>query len=195
MARKNSSVRKDCERFAVMDPAGTEPGAGRRPCYTVIQVWDITPAGDMLLVHQYRRQVQAAAAAEAAIAISREFDVAYIAIEKDGMGLGVVQQVRNSGIAVRAIKARGCKEARSQTAEIPHGQRPDLFSPWRGVFVRVGEGIAFVPEVGLCGPGGCLIARRDVGAEAQPPVFRRKLRIGSREAEMAAAEAEEAMYA
>ncbi|HET6251097.1 MAG TPA: phage terminase large subunit [Tepidisphaeraceae bacterium] len=121
---------EDCERFAVMDPAGTEPGEGRRPCYTVIQVWDVTRNGDMLLVHQYRRQVQAADAANAATKICREFDVAYIAIEKDGMGLGVVQQVRRDGIAVRAIKARGCKEARSQAAEIrmangqiyfPHG--------------------------------------------------------------------------
>ena len=107
-----------CHRFAVMDPAGTEPGAGRRPCYTVIQVWDITPTGDMLLVHQYRRQVQAPDAAAAAVRICREFDVAYIAIEKDGMGLGVVQQVRREGVTVRAIKARGPKDVRSETAEI-----------------------------------------------------------------------------
>jgi predicted phage terminase large subunit-like protein len=107
-----------CHRFAVMDPAGTEPGAGRRPCYTVIQVWDITPGGDMLLVYQYRRQVQAPDAAAAAVRICREFDVAYIAIEKDGMGLGVVQQVRREDVTVRAIKARGPKEVRSETAEI-----------------------------------------------------------------------------
>ena len=108
----------DCDRFAVMDPAGTEPGEGRRPCYTVIQVWDITPHADMLLVHQYRKQVQAPDAAAAAVRICREWEVAYIAIEKDGMGLGVVQQVRREGITVKAIKARGSKEARSQTAEI-----------------------------------------------------------------------------
>ena len=108
----------DCHRFAVMDPAGTEPGEGRRPCYTVIQVWDVTAAGEMLLVHQYRRQVQAPDAAAEAVRICRAFEVDYIAIEKDGMGLGVVQQVRRQGIAVRAIKARGSKEARTQTAEI-----------------------------------------------------------------------------
>ena len=108
----------DCNRIAVMDPAGTEPGEGRRPCYTVIQVWDVTPIGEMLLVYQYRKQVQAPDAAAAAVKICREFDVEYIAIEKDGMGLGVVQHVRRESIAVRAIKARGSKEARSQTAEI-----------------------------------------------------------------------------
>ena len=108
----------DCQRFAVMDPAGAEPGEGRRPCYTVIQVWDVTPVGDMLLVHQYRRQVQAPDVAAAAIRICRDYDVAYIAIEKDGLGLGIVQHVRRAGVAVKAIKARGSKEARSQTAEI-----------------------------------------------------------------------------
>ncbi|HZL37368.1 MAG TPA: phage terminase large subunit [Tepidisphaeraceae bacterium] len=109
---------RDCQRIAVMDPAGTEPGERNHPCFTVIQVWDVTPTGDMLLVHQYRRQVQAPDAAAAAVRVCQRFDVAYIAIEKDGLGLGVVQTVRREGIAVRAIKAKGPKDARTQTAEI-----------------------------------------------------------------------------
>jgi len=108
----------DCWRFAVMDPAGTEPQQNNRPCYTVIQVWDITPAHEMLLVHQYRGQVQAPEAAEMAIRIAREFAVAFVGIEKDGIGLGIVQTVKRAGIAVKPIKARGSKEARSETAEI-----------------------------------------------------------------------------
>ena len=108
----------ECQRIAVMDPAASEVAAGRNPCYTVIQVWDVSAAGEMILVHQYRRQVQAPDAAEAAASICRRFDASYIAIEKDGIGLGVVQQVRRCGIAVRAIKARGSKAARTQTAEI-----------------------------------------------------------------------------
>jgi predicted phage terminase large subunit-like protein len=123
-------ARQDCSRFAVMDPAGTEPDQNTRPCYTVIQVWDVTPAHDMILVHQYRQQVQAPDAAAAAERIAREFDVQFIAIEKDGLGLGIVQTVRRTGITVKPIKARGSKEARSETAEIrmaagmiyfPHG--------------------------------------------------------------------------
>ena len=109
---------KDCSRFAVMDPAGTEPDQNNRPCYTVIQVWDVTPHHEMILVYQYRAQVQAPDAAAAAERIAREFDVAFIAIEKDGIGLGIVQTVRRNGIAVKPIKARGSKEARSETAEI-----------------------------------------------------------------------------
>lgn len=108
----------DCWRFAIMDPAGTEREQNNRPCYTVIQVWDVTQAHDMLLVHQYRRQVQAPDAADAAVAIAREYDVQYIGIERDGIGLGIVQTVKRSGVAVKPIKARSSKEARSETAEI-----------------------------------------------------------------------------
>jgi predicted phage terminase large subunit-like protein len=120
----------DCHRFAVMDPAGTEPTQNSRPCYTVIQVWDITPAHDMLLVHQYRAQVQTPDATDAAERIARQFNVEFLGVEKDGIGLGIVQALKRRGITVKPIKARGSKEARSETAEIrmaagqiyfPHG--------------------------------------------------------------------------
>ena len=117
--RKQTVIRaSDCSRFAVMDPAGSEPDQNSRPCYTVIQVWDVTPTHEMLLVHQYRGQVQAPDAAEMAVKIAREFNVAFLGIEKDGMGLGIVQTVKRRGITVKPIKARGSKEARSETAEI-----------------------------------------------------------------------------
>jgi len=109
---------EECSRFAVMDPAGAEKTPENRPCYTVIQVWDVTPAHEMLLVHQFRGQVQTPRAAELAVEISRNFDVSFIGVEKDGIGLGVVQTIRCSGVSVKPIKARGSKAARSETAEI-----------------------------------------------------------------------------
>lgn len=113
------SVRSsDCHRFAVMDPAGSEPAQNSRPCYTVIQVWDITPAHDMLLVHQYRTQVQTPDATDAAERIARQFQVEFLGVEKDGIGLGIVQTLKRRGITIKPIKARGSKEARSETAEI-----------------------------------------------------------------------------
>lgn len=108
----------DCHRFAVMDPAGSEPQQNSRPCYTVIQVWDITPSHDMLLVHQYRAQVQTPDATNAAERIARQFNVEFLGVEKDGIGLGIVQTLKRLGITVKPIKARGSKEARSETAEI-----------------------------------------------------------------------------
>jgi predicted phage terminase large subunit-like protein len=108
----------DCQRFAVMDPAGTDPTQNAKACYTVVQAWAVTPAGDMLLLDQYREQVETPDAADAAVEFCRKWSVDYIGIEKDGMGLGVVQTVRRRGVTVQPIKARGSKEARSETAEI-----------------------------------------------------------------------------
>lgn len=108
----------DCNRYVVMDPASTEKDQNNKPCYTVIQVWDVTPSYDMLLIDQYREQVQAPDAADAAVTMVRRYDAQWIGIEKDGIGAGIVQTVRKRGITVRAIKARGSKEARSETGEI-----------------------------------------------------------------------------
>ncbi len=109
---------KTCKRFAVMDPAGTEKSQNDRACYTVIQVWDVTLEHDMILVNQFREQVQTPDAMAAAVRIVREFGAEYIAIEKDGLGLGMVQTIRRTGVSVKPIKARGSKEARSEIAEI-----------------------------------------------------------------------------
>lgn len=115
----------DCDRFGMMDPAGTPAPAGRAarrpgrgPCYTVIGVWDVTPDGDMLKVAHYREQVEAPDAAALAMKVSRDWDLPWIGVEKAGMGLGVVQTIQRSGFTVKPIVPRGGKEARSETAEI-----------------------------------------------------------------------------
>ena len=107
-----------CRRFATMDPAGTDADQNAKACYTVIQAWALTPSFHLLLLDQYRAQVEAPEAAEAAIRFVRQWDCDYIGIEKDGIGLGTVQTVRRRGVTVRPIKARGSKQARSETAEI-----------------------------------------------------------------------------
>jgi predicted phage terminase large subunit-like protein len=101
-----------------MDPAGTEASQNRRACYTVIQVWDVTPRREMLLIDQYRRQVRTPDAADAAERIVHQYNAAYLGVEREGIGLGVVQALRRRGIAVKPLIARGSKEARSETAEI-----------------------------------------------------------------------------
>lgn len=108
----------DCWRFAVMDPAGTDPEQNKKACYTAILVWAVAPSGDMILLHVFREQIETPEVADAAVRICRQWELEWIGIEKDGIGLGVVQHVRRKGIAVRAIKARGSKEARSDVAEI-----------------------------------------------------------------------------
>jgi predicted phage terminase large subunit-like protein len=108
----------DCDRFAVMDPAGAEPQQNNHPCYTVIQVWDIAPDYEMFLVYQYRAQVQTPDATEAAARILRDYKANFLAVEKDGLGLGICQTLKRQGLTIKPIKARGSKEARSEIAEI-----------------------------------------------------------------------------
>lgn len=108
----------ECWRFGMMDPAGAEKEQNNKPCYTVIQTWAVTPEGDMLLLDQYRDQAQTPDTAKQAVAICRRDECDYLGIEKNGIGLGVVQTVRRMGIAVKPILARGEKQARSETAEI-----------------------------------------------------------------------------
>lgn len=108
----------ECDRFAMMDPAGTEADQNNRPCYTVIGIIDVTPTHDMVIVDLYRGQVEAPAAADKGVELTRRYDLPWIGVEKDGIGLGVVQSIRRRGVTVRPIKARGSKEARSETAEI-----------------------------------------------------------------------------
>ena len=109
---------RDCNRICIIDPAGTDKMQNEKACYTVIQVWDITPAYDMILVDQYREQVETPEAANAGIRMIRKWDVPWLGVEIDGIGLGVVQTIRSKGVTVRGIKAKGSKEARSETAEI-----------------------------------------------------------------------------
>jgi predicted phage terminase large subunit-like protein len=107
-----------CNRFSVIDPAGTEPNQHNRPCYTVIQVWDVTQNGRMMLVHQYRKQVQTPKVVQAAKDILEDYDANFIGVEKEGLGLGILQTLKHEGKTVIPIPARGSKDARSEIAEI-----------------------------------------------------------------------------
>jgi predicted phage terminase large subunit-like protein len=120
---------EDCDRFSMMDPAGTDKMQNEKACYTVIGAYDVTPDGEALRIDHYREQVEAPAAADAAVGFVRRNDCEWIGIERDGMGLGVVQTVRRRGVTVRPIKAKGSKEARSETAEI-----------------RMAAGLVYVPD-------------------------------------------------
>jgi predicted phage terminase large subunit-like protein len=107
-----------CERYITMDVAGTEKNDTNDPDYTVIQVWDRTPAGSIILVDQLRGQMETPDAAQAGVRMVRQFESPFICVEKNGLGLGVVQTMRRKGIAVKGLRAKGDKLARSQTAQI-----------------------------------------------------------------------------
>jgi predicted phage terminase large subunit-like protein len=108
----------DCGRFATMDVAGTEKKKGNDPDYTVLQVWDYTPTYDLILVEQWRALAETPEVAETATRLCRQHDVPFACVERNGLGLGVVQTMRKLGVAVRGMNAKGDKIARAQTAQI-----------------------------------------------------------------------------
>lgn len=114
---KSVAVNK-CDRFMMIDPAGTDKAVNDKACYTVMQVWDVTPDFDMILVHQVREQMETPDVADTAVRTARDYDVNGIWVERDGLGIGVIQTIRRKFGAVHPVKARGSKEARSETAEI-----------------------------------------------------------------------------
>jgi predicted phage terminase large subunit-like protein len=110
----------DCDRFAMIDPAGTDEKRDTDACYTVIQIWDITPspADDMILVDQWREQKETPEVEKAAVAWGRRFQVNFIGVESAGLGLGVIQHIRKRFGAVRGIPTKGSKEARCEVAQV-----------------------------------------------------------------------------
>lgn len=137
----------DCQRFASMDVAGTEKQKGNDPDYTVIQVWDVTPTYDMVLVEQIRGRYETPDVADHAVSAYRRYELPYIAVEKNGIGLGVVQTVRRKGVPVRSIVAKRDKIARSQTAQI-RMEAGTVFLPHRAPWLEdlESELLAFGPD-------------------------------------------------
>lgn len=109
---------EDCTRFASADIAGTEVQDHNDPDYTVIQVWDVSPRGDMILVYQWRGRFEIPDVEEKLLKIAWDYEVQFAAIEKNGIGLPVVQAARRRSLAVRAVVAKRDKFARSQAAQI-----------------------------------------------------------------------------
>lgn len=108
----------DTWRFATLDPAGVDGHQNTHACYSVLYVVEVTPQADMLILEELRAQIEIPQLANAAIDICRRFNTSFLAVEQNGLGLGVVQTIAMSGIAVTGVNATRNKEARSETAEI-----------------------------------------------------------------------------
>jgi predicted phage terminase large subunit-like protein len=111
-------VKSDCWVFSAADPSGTDKRQNDKACWSVILTWAVTPDADMLLIDEFRAQVETPKLADAAVDVVRRFDSLFLAIEKNGIGLGVVQNVMLTGVNVIPVNATSSKEARSEVAEI-----------------------------------------------------------------------------
>ena len=105
----------DCSRFAVADVAASERSTAD---WTVIQVWDLSGDGNLILVDQVRERLQTPDVETAILRVIRKWTVPWIGVEAAGIGLAVVQSLRRRGVAVRPLRAIGGKLIRSQSAQI-----------------------------------------------------------------------------
>ncbi|MBV8781024.1 MAG: phage terminase large subunit, partial [Phycisphaerae bacterium] len=105
----------DCARFIVVDVAASER---KQADWTVIQVWDLSNQGDLILVDQDRRRMQTPDVESAVLEMIHRHSVPWIGVEAAGIGLAVVQSLRRRGVAVRSLRASGDKLVRSQSAQI-----------------------------------------------------------------------------
>jgi predicted phage terminase large subunit-like protein len=124
---------EDCLRFATADIAGTEKRDNNDPDYTVVQVWDATRSGELILVHLWRGRFEIPDVEDRLIKLAWDFNVPVMYVEKNGIGLGVVQTVARRGLPVKGILAKRDKFARSQMAQI-RMERGKVFFPKGGAF-------------------------------------------------------------
>lgn len=135
-----------CRRFAICDPAGTDKEQNSRACYTAVGVFAETPRKDLVMLHMQRAQVDIPSGVQMIASICRRFKVSWIGIEKNGLGLGVVNKVKELGIAVKGIVAEGPKEARSELAEI-RMQGGQIFLPYEAEWLKdFEEELLFFPR-------------------------------------------------
>jgi len=113
------SVRvSDCQRFAIVDVAGTEKRANNDPDYTVMGCFDLTPDGDLIWFDLLRMQAETPDSERAIIQTIIKHDIPYVGIEKAHVGIGLIQNIRRKGFAVHAIHANRSKTVRAQTMQI-----------------------------------------------------------------------------
>lgn len=99
-------------RFATMDVAVTTKTTGD---YTVVAVFGTTPQGYLVLLDLFRDRLEAPDLIPQLVQLRSRWALPYIGIEKDGIGLSVVQLARRRGIPVRQIKAEKDKVSRATT--------------------------------------------------------------------------------
>lgn len=142
-------LKSDCTRFASADIAGTEAQDNNDPDFSVIQIWDQSPFGDLILVHQERGQMEIPDVEQKLMETMWDWECQFAVVEKNGIGLPVVQTAKRRGLAISPVVAKRDKFARSQASQILMEQGQIWFpkhAPWLEDFES--ELLAF-PQDGL----------------------------------------------
>lgn len=105
--------KSDCRKYATMDVAASER---TQADWSVLQLWGLTPSYDMLLLDQWRGQKQIPDVVAAAARKCWEWDVEFLGVEKDGVGIAAMQTLRQRGITVKALATGGKDKIKRATA-------------------------------------------------------------------------------
>ena len=92
---------RHCQRIVTMDIAVTEAETAD---YTCIQVWDISPEGDLILIDQQRFQLSGPEIKRRVPEINERYWPAAIYPEYAGVGIPIIQDLTEMGLPISAVK-------------------------------------------------------------------------------------------
>jgi predicted phage terminase large subunit-like protein len=104
-----------CRIFGTVDLANS---LKKSADYTVLALWAVTPHCELILLDLVRDRMEDPDIVPSLIRLQERWKPGYWGIEANGIGLGIVQSARRSGLAVQAVYADTDKIARSSTAVI-----------------------------------------------------------------------------
>ena len=104
-----------CERFATVDLAISERSAAD---WTVAMAWALTPTSELVLLDVLRERLGPAKLAPAIAAFAARHALEFVGVEQVGFQEAILQQLREAGLAVRALKPKGDKRSRAAAASV-----------------------------------------------------------------------------
>ncbi len=124
-----------CRRFATMDLATS---LKQEADYTVIAVWDLTPAYELILVDVIRDHVEGPDHLNLVWQAHKRYRFTFIAIEQTAFQLSAVQAARRKGLPVRGFKADTDKANRALSISARY-QSGDVYHPMWAVWLPIWE--------------------------------------------------------
>ena len=106
-----------CWRFATVDLAASEKKSAD---YTCVAVFAVTPEKHLLLIHLHRERLVGPDQPKLFRRIYQEFHPSYLAVEKTGMQLTMVQMLQREGLPVKGLQADTDKIARAIEAGVQY---------------------------------------------------------------------------
>ena len=129
-----------CRIFTTVDPAASaREGPGdiqvwrKAPSWTVISTWILTPDGHLLWWDVVRKRVEIPDIMQELRTVYQNFSPEFIAIEPDGLGIGVYQLASRLGLPVRPMKHRSVDKLVQATDACNRMEQGKVWFPQRGL--------------------------------------------------------------